>query len=103
MKDIDANYCCQSTRFNLSEETRLCKTAEDIKPREFSKKFITEIFFMCHFALHTGIIPILTTYDRILQELSRLAQKKKELQAVSNPMNDITLKKIQVCSGRGRY
>jgi hypothetical protein len=98
MKDIDPMYCCNTDRFNLSEETRLCRSADDVKEKTFpvTKKFITEIFFMCHYGLHIGVLPIFSTYDRILQELSRLQQKKKELSSISSPMNDLTMKKLQV-------
>jgi len=88
MNIIDVGYCLVNPRWiNFANETRFGMTSEEVnnymKSNKISEKkqfnFVTEAFFLTHYALHIGIVSIIHRYEDFSREFSQMQQRKNEL------------------------
>jgi len=104
---VDKEYPLKSTRYNITKETRLRATSDEIETwqkenlnenviKGYSPNFITECFFLTSQVLHLGLQKGFSKYQSILKDLREIqkAQKRME-QAPQSPQTDMFLQRIK--------
>ncbi|KZW03235.1 hypothetical protein EXIGLDRAFT_243210 [Exidia glandulosa HHB12029] len=99
---IDTTYLGRSSRVDVSQQTRLKGTSDDVTkwketlpPQDAPPNFITEIFYLTAAYSHLGMQKAITNRDRLLKEYQKLRRELRDAEDVRQPGDENAIREMK--------